>query len=64
MRVENNNKAFAFRIYSHFKQQCPWFSNEQSRLSLENTATIWQAAVFLPRTLEEPEPAEKVTAFV
>ena len=22
MRVENNNKAFAYRIYSHFTQQC------------------------------------------
>ena len=23
MQVENNNKAFAYRIYSHFTQQCP-----------------------------------------
>ena len=24
MRVQKNNKAFAYRIYSHFTQQCPF----------------------------------------
>ena len=34
MRVENNNKAFAYRIYSLFTQQCSIVETGQQNLDL------------------------------
>ena len=38
MRVENNNKAFAYRIYRHFTQQCTvFYFNQGGRLCLQQS---------------------------